>query len=658
MIILKQFGFRKFKGVFETKLYDTTAISGKNRSGKSNILYAIVNTLLGTNLSGDEKSCLINKNVDSSYGELHFTDNQGISHILIRTKNRVGTKNNSILLDGKQITQNELINYYKDKKLFLSIINPLYFLSKKPAEQKELVDKYLSDTRPIEIFNGLSDLQKQNLLKRYFKIHVREIYDKFSEQELKELYISNKLQEITNKQFEELSQKELFSSFKDVVLRDIKYYYMLSPKEQEEFINTHLLNIFMDIAYDNLSNEEQKLLEGNPQDIPTYISELNQDIKKAESYITSLNGKIDYAQNIADEKLPEAKKFEKEVELSLAYQELDSLSNDKQIRDKEIQKQKVADLEKETLNISTEITELAKTMKSGKQKYLAIKNGTDCLCPTCEQTIKDEAKEKTIANMRKNLTDAFNRKNTLEAKEKDLKFKLTMEKCHYHALGGDTSIDNTKKIANIKENIDKLELEKKEIEKFNNEISIKEKNIQNAKIDISNFNKQISIQNKYISDLKDARKVAQKLYIGYIEEKMKLAKHYLKDVKVKFYSVLKTTGEIKDDFVITYKGNLLSNLSRSETIATALEFANMFNKIAKTNFPIFIDDMESCADYDFIKSYASNSQLILSNVVKGSNLKIADYYNNEDCTIIKPVITNAKTIKVYNKNTTAIPKAA
>lgn len=658
MIILKQFGFRKFKGVFETKLYDTTAISGKNRSGKSNILYAIVNTLLGTNLSGDEKSCLINKNVDSSYGELHFTDNQGISHILIRTKNRVGTKNNSILLDGKQITQNELINYYKDKKLFLSIINPLYFLSKKPAEQKELVDKYLSDTRPIEIFNGLSDLQKQNLLKRYFKIHVREIYDKFSEQELKELYISNKLQEITNKQFEELSQKELFSSFKDVVLRDIKYYYMLSLKEQEEFINTHLLNIFMDIAYDNLSDEEQKLLEGIPQDIPTYISELNQDIKKAESYITSLNGKIDYAQNIADEKLPEARKFEKKVELSLAYQELDSLSNAKQIKDKENQKQKVEDLEKEILNISTEITELEKTMKSGKQKYLAIKNGTDCLCPTCEQTIKDEAKEKTIANMRKNLTDAFNRKNTLEAKEKDLKFKLTMEKCHYHALGGDTSIDNTKKIANIKENIDKLELEKKEIEQFNNEISIKEKNIQNAKIDISNFNKQISIQNKYISDLKDARKVAQKLYIGYIEEKMKLAKHYLKDVKVKFYSVLKTTGEIKDDFVITYKGNLLSNLSRSETIATALEFANMFNKIAKTNFPIFIDDMESCADYDFIKSYARNSQLIVSNVVKDSNLKIADYYNNEDYTIIKPVITNAKTIKVYNKNTTAIPKAA
>ena len=639
-------------------MYDTTSISGKNRSGKSNILYAIVNILLGTNLSGDEKSCLINQKVDSSYGELHFTDNQGIKHILVRIKNRVGTKNNSLTLDGKSITQNELISFYKDKKLFLSIINPLYFLSKKPAEQKEMVDKYLSDIKPMEIFKTLNDLQQQTLLNRYFRIPVREIYDKLDENELKELYSLNKLQEITNKKYEELSQKELFTSFKDVVLKDIKYYYMLSQKEQEEFVNTHILNIFMDIAYNNLSQEEQKLLEGIPQDIPTYISELNQDIKKAESYITSLNSKIDYAQNIADEKLPEARKFEKEVELSLSYQELDSLSNDKRIKDKENQKKKVEDLEKEILNLSTEITELEKKMKSGKQKYLAIKNGLNNLCPTCEQHIQNEAKEKTIANMKKDLTDAFNRKNTLEAKEKDLKFKLAMEKCQYHALGGDTSIDNTKKVANINENIKALEKEQKEIERFNNEIAVKQKNIQNAKRDISNFNKQISIQNKYISDLKDARKVAQKLYIGYIEEKMKLAKHYLKNVKVQFYSVLKTTGEIKDDFVITYKGNLLSNLSRSETIATALEFANMFNQIAKTKFPIFVDDMESCADYDFIKAYASNSQIIVSNVVKGSNLKIEDYYNNEDCTIIKHVIANAKTINIYNKNNTAIPKAS
>ena len=86
----------------------------------------------------------------------------------------------------------------------------------------------------------------------------KKIYDKLDENELKELYSLNKLQEITNKKYEELSQKELFTSFKDVVLKDIKYYYMLSQKEQEEFVNTHILNIFMDIAYNNLC-QRQKL---------------------------------------------------------------------------------------------------------------------------------------------------------------------------------------------------------------------------------------------------------------------------------------------------------------------------------------------------------------------------------------------------------------
>ena len=60
---IKTQGFRKFKDIFETDLYDITNITGENRSGKTNVLYAIINTMLGTNLSGDEKSSLINRNL-------------------------------------------------------------------------------------------------------------------------------------------------------------------------------------------------------------------------------------------------------------------------------------------------------------------------------------------------------------------------------------------------------------------------------------------------------------------------------------------------------------------------------------------------------------------------------------------------------------------
>ena len=163
------------------------------------------------------------------------------------------------------------------------------------------------------------------------------------------------------------------------------------------------------------------------------------------------------------------------------------------------------------------------------------------------------------------------------------------------------------------------------------------KQMEGARNDILKFKDEKKAQTKVIDNLNKAKKVAQKLYIAYIEEKMKLAKEYLKDVNVKFYSVLKTTGEIKEDFVIEYKGHSLSELSRSETIATALEFANMFNKISKSNFPIFIDDYESCADYDFIEEYANDTQLIIAQVSKGNSLKIADY-NSGRFTVIKPEV--------------------
>ena len=130
---------------------------------------------------------------------------------------------------------------------------------------------------------------------------------------------------------------------------------------------------------------------------------------------------------------------------------------------------------------------------------------------------------------------------------------------------------------------------------------------------------------------------------------MKLAKQYLKDVDIKFYSILKTTGEIKEDFVINYKNTPLSDLSRSETIATALEFANMFNQITRVNLPIFIDDYESCADYDFIKDYSKNSQLLISTVKKHKYLSIANYNNSNQVTVIKPVIAGFRTMKILHK---------
>lgn len=226
--------------------------------------------------------------------------------------------------------------------------------------------------------------------------------------------------------------------------------------------------------------------------------------------------------------------------------------------------------------------------------------------------------------MKTELEEFYFKKSKLEETKKDLESKLIVERCKLHSYD---SIDNTEKneqIEKVKTQIHTLEQEKLEVEKHNNSILITQKNIDGAKNDISVFEKQIEQFNQVLNNIKETKKVAQKLYINYLEEKMKFASKHLKNVNIKYYSVLKDTGEIKDDFIITYNDNELKNLSRSESIATSLELCNMFNKISGINSPLFVDDSESCADYDFVEDYSNDTQIIITRVEKGQELKIQD----------------------------------
>ena len=160
---LKTIGFRKFENEFETDLFDVTSITGGNAKGKTNILHAVIWGFLGCNLTGDDKVYIGNKNTDNCYVEIHFIDNLGVNHTLKRLKNKYNNKKNFLLLDEKQISQDELTSYYSDKKLFLSIVNSNYFISRSPADQKALLDKYLPEIDIKEIYNKLDKEEKSIL---------------------------------------------------------------------------------------------------------------------------------------------------------------------------------------------------------------------------------------------------------------------------------------------------------------------------------------------------------------------------------------------------------------------------------------------------------------------------------------------------------------
>lgn len=529
---IKTIGFRKNKETFETNLYDITSITGGNTKGKTNILYAIIWGFLGTNLTGDEKEWLGNKNSDDCLVELHFTDNFNIPHILIRYKNKYDNSKNFIVLDGKTANQKDIQSFYGDKKLFLSILNPNYFISKKPAEQKELLDKYLPE-------------------------------------------------------------------------------------------------IDISIVYDKLDNTEKALLESCPKNILEFISELNENKRITETKIGNLQGKIEYAQNIINSTVIEAEKtFEKAEELKFARMELSSLEAENTFT-KTRQENIVNDLNNQIVDKEKQIQDLTTNMKAGKQKYLQLKAEPISYCPTCKQVLNQEGKLITINNMRTELEIAFETKQKLDIELMDLKSKHATERCKLHALESKSNLEREKHIEDLRSQIQELEQEQLEIERFNSSILSKKHTIDGAENDISLFSSQIMECSKLLKNIKETKDVAQKLYINYIEEKMKFATKHLKNVSIKYYKVSKDDGVIKEDFIILYNGNELKSISRSETIATSLELCNMLNIVAKTNFPLFIDDSESCADYNFIEDYSNGTQILIARVEKGKDLTISDYKSSE-----------------------------
>ena len=527
---LKTNGFRKFEYTFETEIYDITEITGGNAKGKTTILYAIIWAFLGTNLTGDDKVWLGNKKCEGCYVELHFIDNAGNNHILIRYKNRYDSKMNFIMLDNKKIEQKDLQTFYKDKKLFLSILNLNYFLHKKPTEQKELIDNYLPEIDIQSVYNKLSDYEKS-------------------------------------------------------------------------------------------------LLEGCPTNMAQYIQELNDNKKMYENQIKTVKGKIDYAQSIIDSTtIDKILTFEKDEELSLDRQQLSYLTTDKNSAIRTKQEKIVNELEKQKSTLEKQIDDLFSKMQEGKKKYLSIKNANDVCCPLCGQKLEEKGRLTTIINMKKDLEASYDKKVKLDKEFLIIKGKLAVEKAKlYSAQNVSNNEEYPGQITTLKEKISHLEQEKMDIEKHNNIVTINQKNVMTSKEDITKFNIKIQELHGLIENIKKVKEVTQKLYINYLEEKMKYATKHLKNVRIQYYKVSKEDEILKEDFIILYKNNVLKNLSRSETIATMLEIGNMLNKVANTNFPLFIDDSESCADFNFIEDYAKNTQILISRVQKGQELTISNY---------------------------------
>lgn len=521
---VKTKGFRKNTDIFETDLYDITYINGGNRKGKTNILYAIVWGFLGTNLTGDDKTSLINLNSIDCYVSIKFIDNNGKEHILERYKNNENSKKNYLMLDDKKSEQSMIYSYTGEKKLFLSIINQNYFLSKKSTEQKEILDQYLP----------------------YIKI--------------------------------------------ESVFKELPIY-------------------------------EQETFEGIPRNISYYISELNENKKMAENKIKNLKGQMDYAEGITNTVIERKNIFDKGDILEKYKEKSSELLKNTDIEQKDILSKNIKLLDNSINELQNNITAIDAKMQKGKLEYSNIKNSNNSICPMCKQEIQNIQKDIILNTMKIDLTELFNTFNSKLEELNKLKQEYILEKSKFITV---QKRSNDLEITDLKVKIFELENEQNEILKYNTTIDTLIMNAESAKKDIFNFKTDIQKYETLLENIKYSKEIAKKLYINYIQKRMQPALNYLNKVNIKYESIIKDTGEIKDDFIITYEDKIQKDWSKSETIAVSLELANMFNKISKINVPLFIDDNESCIDFNFQETYSDENQLFISEVIKGKELSIID----------------------------------
>ena len=135
-----------------------TYIVGSNYQGKTTIGSLFNWCLTGTNLIGKEKEQVSNdtKRTNEVIVDITFVDNFGIEHRLVRQKD----KELHLSLDGKEIEQGNLAQFYKNKDMFLISHNPYYFWTLEPKQQKDLIRNMLPTIDSQEAFELLGKYDK------------------------------------------------------------------------------------------------------------------------------------------------------------------------------------------------------------------------------------------------------------------------------------------------------------------------------------------------------------------------------------------------------------------------------------------------------------------------------------------------------------------
>lgn len=416
-----------------------TYIVGANFQRKTTVGSLFNWCMTGTTLNGKEKESVANdtKKDNRVVVDITFVDNFGIEHTLVREK----SKEIHLILDGKEVKQEYLSQFYKDKDIFLVVYNPYYFWTLEPKEQKDLIRKILPVINAKDLFNLLTEYE-QNLIKKPI-----ESLNSYNEQKNKEIDLLKKEYDVNSGRIETLKKIALEKEGDLLTFEKEEELTKLQSRFDEISLNMDNYNLEnITISIENLNRRIKNIIEDDLSKISKQYERENNKLKETEKEKTICSYCM---QEIKDNEAKEnLKKFIKK-EMNNLQEKADKLKEDaKGLLELKQEKQNIFDklntqnmkqLQIEKDNLKQRIDELQKEKneilfhnQEVKIRIENVKNAKEAL-ESCEKANEEIQQKIEINKEQKKVIDKL-RILTIEAQKEKIEKYLNKVNIEFSKL--------------------------------------------------------------------------------------------------------------------------------------------------------------------------------------------------------------------------------
>lgn len=561
---------------------DISYITGHNGTGKTTMAHAVCFVLYGVTYYGEQKiERLMNESADNVQVQLHFIDQDGAAHTLMRTRKN---EKYSVLMDGYTVNQSRIEQMFGDKNTFIAMFNPTYLIENMGNDGRELILRHLKPVSQKEVLEAIPtyqtyleniDLETQSpedalkdtraAIRRALQQldvlqgHIESIEEsqKTADVKLGELYSEKRtaqeqIEALKTKHFEGINTED-FAIQRDVLTRK------LSSNTAEDPAVTAAKEKLAEVKARAYSSKFTKPLAEASAEYNSLVKQYN-ELKER---ITAL--KVGDVCPICKTQVTEGNIYDMKMQITA-------------------ERNRIAELARGVVERGKEIAELDKKAQAQFEQWKA----DDIAKFTAElETLQNGTEHINVAEIRSKLDSLAHLEKYGNLSEEEYSELSTLEAT---LIGINAQIETV-------------------------EQSASDEKLKTALVEKGVFEEQIAKYKDTVTALTE-----------YIFKRAELATAELKmpNVKIRLFEVIRGTGEVKSTFKFDYKDREYTTLSLSEKTLAGIEISAMIRKITGKDYPICIDNTESIAAFNDVDM---PSQVMLIRVVKGQPLTVK-FQNN------------------------------